>query len=214
MNSVRSSWGIGTRLGGRAVGPSAVPRLKKFGRGAAAGPGAGGVGPHRAHVVDRLVRGRGTTGRAAPRSAGRRRRARSCRSSIVGQVGGRAAVDLVERALAEDRDEGDVGRRAQALVELEVGVAAARHREALVEAADLLEQLARHEEAVALPHAVEPVAVADEVADVEQPVAVGRPARSSRTARPRTPGRSRRPWRRPAGRGRRTTAGWRRRPGS
>ena len=67
------------------------------------------------------------------------------------------------------------GRRPEPLVELEVGVAAAGHREALVERARLLEQAPGHEQAVALPHPVEPVAVADEVADVEQPVAVARP---------------------------------------
>ena len=67
------------------------------------------------------------------------------------------------------------GCRTEPLVELEVRVAAARHREALVERAVLLEQVAGHEDAVALPQPVEPVAVADEVADVEEPVAVGRP---------------------------------------
>ena len=39
----------------------------------------------------------------------------------------------------------------------------------------LLEQRPGHEQAVALPQPVEPVAVADEVADLEQAVAVGRP---------------------------------------
>ena len=45
----------------------------------------------------------------------------------------------------------------------------------MVHRADLIEQGGRHEDAVALPHPVEPVAPADEVTDVEQPVAVGRP---------------------------------------
>ena len=93
----------------------------------------------------------------------------------VGLVGGRAAVQLMEGALAEDRGDGDVGRRAQALVQLEVRVAAARHRERLVEAADLLQERPRHEEAVRLPEPVEPVAVADEMADLEEPVPVVRP---------------------------------------
>ena len=43
----------------------------------------------------------------------------------VGLVRGGAAVHLVERPLADDRADGDVGRRSEALVELEVGVAAA-----------------------------------------------------------------------------------------
>ena len=67
------------------------------------------------------------------------------------------------------------GRRTEPLVQLEVRVAAARHREAVVEPADLLEERAGHEQAVALEDAVEPVALADEVADLEEAVAVERP---------------------------------------
>ena len=89
----------------------------------------------------------------------------------VGLVGGGAAVNLVEGALADDRRDPNAGRRTEALVELEVGVAAAGDREPLVEAPDLLEQLAADEHAVALPEAVEPIAVADEVTDLEEPVA-------------------------------------------
>ena len=46
----------------------------------------------------------------------------------IGLVGGGAAVELVERALADDGRDADAGRRPEALVELEVGVAAARPR--------------------------------------------------------------------------------------
>ena len=67
-------------------------------------------------------------------------------------------------------------------------------------------QGAGDEDAVALPLAVEPVAVADEVADLEQPVAVGRPADLLEAAGPRTPGRSRPPPPRAADPARRTTA--------
>src|SRR5207302_6539641 len=55
---------------------------------------------------------------------------------------------------------------------LEVRVAAARLREPFVEGTVLCEQAARNEDAVALPQAVEPIAVANEVADLEQAVAV------------------------------------------
>ena len=84
-------------------------------------------------------------------------------------------MHLVERTFAEDRDDVDVGGGAEPFVEIEVRVAAAGHLEALVERAVLLEQLAGREDAVALPQPVEPVAVADEVPDVEQAVAVDRP---------------------------------------
>ncbi len=81
----------------------------------------------------------------------------------------------MERALAEHRHEVDARRRRHALEEVEVREAAARRVEVVVDRADLVEQRVRHEDAVALPLAVEPVAVADEVPDVEQPVAVDRP---------------------------------------
>ncbi len=87
-----------------------------------------------------------------------------------------AAVHLMERALAHDRAHGDVRRRAEALVQLEIRVAAAGDGEALVEPADLGEQRPRDEHAVALPHAVEPVAVADEMTDLEEAVTGVRPA--------------------------------------
>ena len=93
----------------------------------------------------------------------------------LGLVGRRAAVDLMERALAQDRAHGDVGRRSQPLVQLQVGVATPGHGEPLLEPPDLLELGPGHEHAVALPDPVEPVTVADEVADLEQPVAVGGP---------------------------------------
>jgi hypothetical protein len=82
-------------------------------------------------------------------------------------IRGRAAVHLMKRRLADDANHGDSGRCAEALEEVEVRVTAAGHREALVEAPHLFEQGARHEQAVALPQPVEPVAVTDEVADLE-----------------------------------------------
>ena len=54
-------------------------------------------------------------------------------------------------------------------------VAAAGHGEALVEAADLLDEGAGCEQAVALPQPVEPVTITGEVADLEEAVAVVRP---------------------------------------
>ena len=119
--------------------------------------------------------GRGTAGRAARRSARCSRRPATRRSSAS------AWLVVVPPCTWWNEPSPRIvttltsGDDAEPLVELEVGVAAARHREALVEAADLLEQRAGHEDAVALPQAVEPVAVADEVADLEQPVAVARP---------------------------------------
>ena len=94
---------------------------------------------------------------------------------LVGDVRRGTAVELVERALAQDAGRRDARRLRQPLEQVEVGVAAPRHREVLVEAADLLQQLAGHEQAVALDDAVEPVALADEVPDLEEAVAVGRP---------------------------------------
>ncbi len=96
--------------------------------------------------------------------------------SASGLVGRHAAMQLVEGALADDADDRDVWRRAEPFVQIEVGEPATRHREALVEPAYLLELCARDEHAVALPHAVEPVTSADEVADLEEPVAGSGPA--------------------------------------
>src|SRR5204863_1817984 len=90
-------------------------------------------------------------------------------------VGGGAAMDLMEGALAEDRDHPDLGRVRHPLEEVEVDEPSARCVEALIHSARLLEQLPRDEDAVALPLVVEPVAAPDEVADVEELVAVGRP---------------------------------------
>ncbi len=87
----------------------------------------------------------------------------------------RSAVHLVERTLPEYRHDRHVGRGAETLPEIEIRIAAARHREAVVERAHLFEQGAGYEKAVALEHAVEPIAFADEVTDFEQAVPVGGP---------------------------------------
>ena len=101
----------------------------------------------------------------------------------------------MERALAEDGHQVDARASRHPLEEVEVGEAAPRGGEVLVHRSDLVEQRVRHEDAVALPLTVEPVAAADEVADVEEPVAVDRASRSPRRAGPRSPRRS--PSRRP-----------------
>ena len=93
----------------------------------------------------------------------------------IGLVGGRAPVGLVERSFADDRAHGDVGRRAEPLVQLEVRVSASRHEKRSSKPPTCSSWRSGDEQAVALPHAVEPVAVADEVADLEQAVAVARP---------------------------------------
>ncbi len=67
-------------------------------------------------------------------------------------------MDLVEGALAEERDELDTGCRAGPAVEVVVDQAATRQVEALVEAAQLVPQLARQEERAALAHRSEPTA--------------------------------------------------------
>ena len=175
MNDAFSSSGIGRR-GGRADRRGRVVTGALVERGGGHAPGAGALraGEHRADVVQRLAR----AAELPPAQLGEVVGVADDRRAAVvgvGAVRGRAAVHLVERAFAEDRHDVDVGRRAEPLVELEVRVAAAGHAEALVEGAVLLEQLARHEDAVALPEPVEPVAVADEVPDVEQAVAVERP---------------------------------------
>src|SRR5699024_1417395 len=74
----------------------------------------------------------------------------------VGLVRGGPAVDLVEGALAEQAHQLDARGGPDALVDVEVGVATAGRIEPLVVTTGLLEQLARHDEEVALPQAVEP----------------------------------------------------------
>ena len=110
----------------------------------------------------------------------------------------RAAVDLVERAFTEQHDELHVVELARPPVEVVIRQPAARQREALVEAAELLPHRLRHEQSVALAHRPEPTAGRRrrERRDREQPVAVVLPVelreqlvldaagRSPRPARP------------------------------
>ena len=93
----------------------------------------------------------------------------------VGHVRGGTAVDLVEGALAEDARNLHPGCVPESLEEIEIGVAATRHREAVVESADLFEQRSGDEQAVALDDAVEPIALSDEVRYLEEAVAIDGP---------------------------------------
>src|SRR5205085_1179067 len=107
-----------------------------------------GVGEHRADVVD-LLEVASEAAAAHPLEV-----LHVAGEDLVALLGivdvrGGAPVDLMERTLAEDRDEGDVGGRPEPLVELEVAEPATGHGERFVEAADLLEQAARGEQAVA-----------------------------------------------------------------
>ena len=170
VNAARRSSGTGVGFSGRpslmaAAAPSAkasVDSLPRFGA-------ACGRVRHPSHVVERLARTlEGSTAQRCVVLA-----VAEDPGPALGRVGlvrRGPAVELVERALAEDRADGDVGRRAQPFVQFEVRIAAARDREALVEAADLFEQRTGNEHAVALPHAVEPIAITDEVTDLEQAI--------------------------------------------
>ena len=174
MNDDFRSSGIGVEVVGCPSGPVVTDALVERARGHPPGPCALRAGEHRADVVQGLARAAEPAAAQIGEVVGVTDDRRAAVFG-VGAVRGRAAVHLVERAFAEDRHDVHVGRRAEPFVEVEVRVAAARHVEALVERAVLLEQLAGHEDAVALPQPVEPVAVADEVPDVEEPVAVDRP---------------------------------------
>ena len=130
---------------------------------------------HRTHVVHRF---RDTEQPSAAQLAEMHtvRRDEVAAARGVRNVRGRSAVHLVERAFTEDARDVDTGRRTDALPQIQVCVTPTCHREAVVEGTEPIQQLARDEHAVALDDAVEPIAVADEMPDLEQPVSVDRPA--------------------------------------
>ena len=212
MKRSRRSSAIGTA--GSSAGPSSPSSvridLERLG-GHPPGPGAlGRLGVEAADEVDGLLR-------AHERAAAQLGEVlaydwtRWRRSSGLGLVGGRAAVHLVEQPSPRMVTMLHSGRRAPG-ARRDRG-SCSRHRawRSASSKPPTCSSSARGTNRQLLSQTpVEPVAVADEVADLEEPVAVLRPARSARTARPRTSGRSPIASRRPAGRGRRTTPGWRR----
>ena len=139
-----------------------------------------------ADVVDRLARAPGTGGPAARRSAGCSRTPATGARPASGWLVVVPPWTWWNEPSPRMRHHGDVGRRAQPLVELEVGEAAAGHEKLSSNPPTCSSSAPGDEHAVALPHPVEPVAVADEVADLEEPVARPSASRSSRTGGPRS----------------------------